>query len=471
LQTDSAATFSTKLSVIAVSLLRPFTILLVGVAAIVTPLGLYETVTPHAAGQSEVFGYLKDNSPIGLGTPPRTNTTWSRICGDFGYVNCPFSGNDIIASKNSTGIYTTTDGFSSKIPQDYVNAFQSGLSAFGASVSSIFDIQYRSITTRIMKETAKSPPIDDGEAYNIGSYRPMSTLVLNDDVGLYEGLVVDMKNGGIGFRNHTAPPHTRFGSTWFEDILFIEPESVCVDTNLTIDFEIPAGDPIGTDGLQNMVLTDRGGFVNLDHKYPNWSREDVQSNPELYLRAYKAAWINNAMSMAFMNVTSLTNETMGTKAFAYMNSTMNKTFPLHWADGTSINSLVTIKPSMLQVKNTFGDYLYTADEGRRNYTGSNFSTSLDDEDIRYSEPPLYSNPFNVQIMSSLATRDSLKFSDACKFFPICCHHFLFALPTSLAFSLPLSLPHPSSCAHYSNSSPSLPRCWRRRHGQYLRHHG
>lgn len=73
-----------------------------------------------------------------------------------------------------------------------------------------------------------------------------------------------MKSGGVGFRNHSAPPFQPFGSTWTEDVLFIQPVTQCVDTNLTLDFSISKNDSEGDySGISQMVLTERGGFVNF----------------------------------------------------------------------------------------------------------------------------------------------------------------------------------------------------------------
>ena len=142
-QTHSSAAFSTPLPVLFVSLLRPLIIALVGVAAIVTPLGLYETIAPTRVPTQQPFHYVEDTSPIGLGTPPRTNTSWSRLCGWVGWTACPHSGNNITSIANLTGVYTSYDSISTKIPPHVIEGFQSGLSNFSESVSSSFDIQYQ----------------------------------------------------------------------------------------------------------------------------------------------------------------------------------------------------------------------------------------------------------------------------------------------------------------------------------------
>jgi hypothetical protein len=97
-----------------------------------------------------------------------------------------------------------------------------------------------------------------------------------------------MKDGGIGFRNHSAPAWKEHGSTWAEDILFVVPETVCVDTNLTLDYAIPrtrSERDLAPSNVARLNITDRGGFVDLDHKYPQYERDNVQEDPRLWFRA------------------------------------------------------------------------------------------------------------------------------------------------------------------------------------------
>lgn len=41
----------------------------------------------------------------------------------------------------------------------------------------------------------------------------ISSNILADEYLAVEGLVADVKNGGIGFRNYSAPPRTPYCST------------------------------------------------------------------------------------------------------------------------------------------------------------------------------------------------------------------------------------------------------------------
>jgi len=105
------------------------------------------------------------------------------------------------------------------------------------------------------------------QPYLVGDYRYLSQMVLNNAWEAVTGLLVDTKSGGIGFRNHTTPPALPFGSTWSEDLLFIEPDTECVDMNITMDFNIPMSNDV-TDLVENLVVTDHGGFVNLVKEIP-----------------------------------------------------------------------------------------------------------------------------------------------------------------------------------------------------------
>ena len=138
---------------------------------------------------------------------------------------------------------------------------------------------------------------------------------------------------------------------WEEDILFVEPESLCIDTNLTIDFNI-AITPNYSALYTNVVLTDRGGFVNLNHTYPEPNLTDPQTNQDLWGRAYKAAWLNNVYTMLYFNVTSDRNESMGTHPFEYLNSEIGKTFPIG-----SASELSSISYDSLVLTQDFGNYL------------------------------------------------------------------------------------------------------------------
>jgi len=194
---------------------------------------------------------------------------------------------------------------------------------------------------------------DNGSAYLISEFRNMQSLVMNDEVQLVEGLVVDMVNGGVGFRNHTFPPGFQNTVTWTEDLLFVEPETVCVNSNLTVDYNIVQSANASYSAVGNLVLTDRGGFANLQHTYPAPNMTDPQSNLDLWTRAYAAAWWNNYYSALYYDITDDNNGTAGTTAFSHMSSALNKTFQLPElsVDSGAGASFLTLKTTQY-----FGDF-------------------------------------------------------------------------------------------------------------------
>lgn len=140
------------------------------------------------------------------------------------------------------------------------------------------------------------------------------------------GPLLGRKQGSIGFRNHTLPAGYSKGVTWSEDLLFLEPEVECVNTNLTINFEISTstGDIKGSAKVAHMFLTDRGGFVNLNTTCPDDPSINTTNTPDLKTRAYQAAWFTNGISMMFMDITDPTDKAKGTKAFERIDSELNQ---------------------------------------------------------------------------------------------------------------------------------------------------
>jgi hypothetical protein len=350
---------------------------LIPIAATVTPLGLYQTIIASNSPTPSEFHYIVDNSAFGHGIPPRVDLPWTRLCGANQAYPCPNSFSNFTFFTNASGPFVNFWNYDSSIPQYVMDAFESGLPGLSPSISSIFDIQSRSYSWSNVNPFSPFQPINI-TAYPVSIFRQVTSLIMQNGSTVVEGLVVDMLNGGIGFRNHSAPPVTPLGSLWSEDILFIEPESQCVDTNLTLDFMIPieTASTSSTSGvlISNLVLTDRGGFANLSLTSPEWDLSDPQTNPELYQRAYSAAWINNAYSMLYMNVSNFSN-TSGSKlsTLGSIKSSIGQRYPL--MDSEGYGTSLTLQPNALSSSPNFGGYL------------SGLDTSV--------TKPLYSNPFNV----------------------------------------------------------------------------
>jgi hypothetical protein len=307
-------------------------------------------------------------------------------------IPCPNDNNKAIVFENETQLQVTfeNDWYDSRIPQKVIDVFQSGAISLGPTVSSSFDIQYRNYFKSIIDDVSRGgPKIDNGTARTVGTYQQLSSFVLSDAILAVEGLVVDMKNGGIGFRNHTAPMLRQLGSTWTEDLLFVVPDTVCVNTNITLDFQI-AG--THTENLVNMnddmfkpEIVDHGGFVQINKTNPDSLYGDMQANPDLRHRAYTAAWYQNALAMAHMNVTNPNNDTLKLQRFSYLNSTMGKSFPLYFPDNKNAG-YQEVKPNSFFLTPVWGGFLQGTDMISFNYTSSSNYTSI---------PPIYSNPFNV----------------------------------------------------------------------------
>jgi hypothetical protein len=307
--------------------LQPLSVVLVALAAVITPLGLYDAIVPGDT-TTTAFHYAPDISPLGYGTPPRSKLPFSRICGSFLPVACPSSGTEIIRTRNDTSISIDfPNGYNTAIPSNLTEIFESGVQG-KKTLSSVFDLQWRSYSTEVDEKKI----FDNGAKYLVGDYRQLTSIILNDALEPVEGLLINSKTGGIGFRNHSIPQGLKYGATWSEEILFIEPETQCVDLNLTLDFILK--DNLGR--ASSVVLTDRGGFADLNLTIPHIDTSDPQKNVDLWMRAYKAAWMNNAFTMAYFNVTN-----PPPNDFSYLNSKVGQQFKLNEnSTGVKADSLI-----------------------------------------------------------------------------------------------------------------------------------
>lgn len=284
---------------------------IVSIASIVTPLGLYDTIAAEKTPTPESFAYLPDESSFGYGTPPRSTAPFTRTCGEE--AACPGQTLNQTCNKARTNC---TISYDSLMPSSLRELYGNGSLAIGPGVSGLFDIQWRSYTNT-------TDPFS-----NIGwtlkpYFRELSNLILDEKVEPVEGLIVDMVAGGIGFRNHTAPNTTlQYGATWSEDILFIKPETECVDLNITLDFAITT-DSDAASGYDNIVFTDHGGLSNLSHVQPEFPGPiNGQNSLQLKQRAEAAAWLNNFMTLIYYNATEPDPKSIGK-----LNVTLGAKFP------------------------------------------------------------------------------------------------------------------------------------------------
>ncbi|KAH6853287.1 hypothetical protein B0I37DRAFT_420104 [Chaetomium sp. MPI-CAGE-AT-0009] len=338
LQTDATATTGVRRRVSAVSWGVALGGVLVGIAGIITPLGLYEEIVPSNDPTPIPFKYSPDLSPFGLGTVPRHDSLgFSRRCVDYRFSDmpaaCPHSNQRLTIIMNDT--YSGAEspgGYDTRIPKNVYQFFQSGTSRLGRTVSSLFDIEYRTYGTS--RDSAQ-------KFYQNGS----QFLAV-------EGLVVDTQKGGIGFRNDTIPANNLdFGAQWTEDLLFIEPVTECTNLNLALDFNIPFDGYVlnayTTQDVGNLSIVDHGGFVDINRTHPlHYDASHGQEDPQLAYRSYIGAWASNALMMYYLNITKPVVGHPDQEPFPYLDSEHGKTFRLPSLNTTNtttvgVNSIST----------------------------------------------------------------------------------------------------------------------------------
>lgn len=326
----------------------PVIALITALAGVITPLGLGDELRPTSE-TSASFEYAKDNSPFLPGTSPRGLFDLSRKCWLGEQVRgapgaCPYTDDQVNVSIDDAGFNVSNNGLTTNIPDILREIFGSGTAGKPTTVSNFFDIEWRQYTSNVDEN------YNDGNPFGIGQYRQLESLILEDKYIVVEGLIVDAKVGGVGFRNHTVPRDVTWGATWEEDILFVEPEAVCVSNNLTIDFEIRHNYTAGNSRISDLRLVDQGGFANINTTMPEYDEENPQANPELRRRAELGAWLNNANTMLVYNISNPKEANGTTEAFEYINSEVGSSFQL---PGATLDSYQT-----LGLSENFANYLF-----------------------------------------------------------------------------------------------------------------
>ncbi|KAK7055345.1 hypothetical protein R3P38DRAFT_2846513 [Favolaschia claudopus] len=268
--------------VIFFSYLSILTTLLVAIAGVVMPLGLSIGADRHSPLKSAPASFVADTSPLGLATAPRQNYTYGRVCGDFGPVDCP--GNAVNTSV---------------IPDSIIEKFNT-------TKYSTFGMEFR----RYYQGTA-------GRNYSIliPQIATTESIILREGIFAIRGLIVDLDNPGVGLWNHSLPTGTSRGATWSEDVLWLEPVSECVDTNITVDYTL-LNSAMSANQVNDYSLVDHGGFYNLTKEYPPLNRDG--QNVDLREHAYKGAVLSNFYTM--FNLGNITRNA----------SYAGRAFPLRW---------------------------------------------------------------------------------------------------------------------------------------------
>ncbi|KAL6361200.1 hypothetical protein LRP88_04663 [Fusarium phalaenopsidis] len=325
LQSDATKDRGVRKPIVVISLLLPLLSLLIAVAGVVTPLGLYESNEPNSKAVRADFEYVRDSSTFYSSTSTRDDKPFTRVCTiNLCYVPCPYTSDvTVIETDGASNNCTVLGSIDPNVPDILRDIYTSGTQYERTTISNYFDIEWRQTTTQYDRQLNNGTPIA------AGLYRRLENIALLDTVRAVEGLIVDAKVGQIGFRNHTIPSGYPLGVTWTEDILFWEPDVECVDTNTTFDFEMTTSSQTNTGvSVSKFHLTDRGGFVNINKTDPLDDQRNGVNQPDLKMRAYQAAWATNAFSMLFMNISNAGSAKDDIEPFEIINSKIGKEFKL-----------------------------------------------------------------------------------------------------------------------------------------------
>lgn len=337
LRSDSTGSRNVHWSVATVSHFGLAFSILIFVTGIVTPLGLHDSFVP-VSQDSPSFVYAADKSAFGNSTQARPNHPMSRECNIL-IEFCP--GGLISADHDFNSSYFLKDrpwefNATTDIPANLTAMFTSATKH--STVAGALDLQYRSWSN------TSTPGFNNNQTYPKGARYHVDTLLSGQHHVLREGIVADMDLGGIGFRNHTIPSHAiQLGATWDEDILWLEPDISCANTNLSLHVTI--GHSNGTTNvISRLALVDQGGWANLRHGNPGkaWVPPQV-SNLDTRWQADWVAWVHNVMAAVYLNVTLPADAKYG------LNVTQGKEYPMssQYSGLGSINYPLSLQASAL----------------------------------------------------------------------------------------------------------------------------
>lgn len=88
------------------------------------------------------------------------------------------------------------------------------------------------------------------------------------------------------------------GSEWTEGLLWIQPETVCVSFNITIDYT-RLRTQLELSEANDLVVTNQGGFFGLAKCYPRINLNDTQNRPELFTEPIKEPRATTGISWKF----------------------------------------------------------------------------------------------------------------------------------------------------------------------------
>ncbi|CAM0142261.1 hypothetical protein VKS41_002256 [Umbelopsis sp. WA50703] len=279
LSTDVSSAGHADTPVKRIDLLSNIVMILVTITGVLTPLGLVPVVSQVPIDL--VLHSLPDSQPLSLATTSRAQYIEERECsnGLLGIGACP--GRTLTNVTGQSGLQTDLT-----IPPNITSVFSS------TNHTSPFDMQYRRFTmaTNTLNTTKLHPKPDVGIA---------DSIILSNSLFAVDGLIIDTTDSpGVGIGKLQVPylPH---GATWNQEVLWIEPETSCVDLGFTLNFQLSS--TATTLFSTNVSLTDQGGFSNFNFTYPVIGRDGQVVTMED--RAYKLAYLSNIYIMGAYNIT------------------------------------------------------------------------------------------------------------------------------------------------------------------------
>lgn len=279
LRTDASRSLGVQKAINIMSQLALVGTFLMTLTGIVTPLGLKDTAILKPA-QNQSMLYIQDFGPLGLATTPRRGYLEGRLCSGWPSVACIGSPLQV-----NNGSYNVLSGINANVTSKFTSP---------TGTQSSLNMQYRQYSMQI------NPGVNNDQAMPVGILANLQSFILSNTTSAAEGIVIDMTNTpGIGMIQHTFPSNGE-GGGWFRDVLWLEPITQCIDTNLTIQYKISSD--LTTPVANSTVLVDKGGLFNLTTKQPNPYNDSI-SYIDLAHHAYTGAVWGNLAVLRAINIT------------------------------------------------------------------------------------------------------------------------------------------------------------------------
>ncbi|KAJ2958317.1 hypothetical protein NQZ79_g6085 [Umbelopsis isabellina] len=287
LSTDASSTSHTEKPVKRIDMLSNIIMILVTITGVITPLGLIPVVSQVPVDLS--LHLLPDLQPLSLAITNRSLYVEERQCLSTLQLSVAACPGRTLTNVTGQPILQTD----LTIPQNISDTFTS------TNHTSPFDLQYRRyiMSTNDMNSTHLHPVPD---------ITISDSVLLSNSLFAVEGLIIDTtESPGVGIGNLQVPylPH---GATWSQEMLWIEPETACVDLGFTVNFKLPDTAFIGRfDSNKNISLTDQGGFSKFNFSSPDYGWNGQQITMED--RAHRLAFLSNKYIMEEYNISTKTS--------------------------------------------------------------------------------------------------------------------------------------------------------------------